>query len=76
MTCNTLYSIIYVTRNKEVVIISKSRAEYMKQRRKDKKSFNVLIDKERFIELEHKLQKDNKTKKQWLEEKIDKDIKN
>ncbi len=47
----------------------------MKQRRKDKKSFNVLIDKEKFDKLEHKLQEDNKTKKQWLEEKIDNDVK-
>lgn len=75
MTSNTLQYIIYVTRNKEVVFITKSRAEYMKQRRKDKKSFNVLIDKEKLDKLEHKLQKENKTKKQWLEEKIDKDIK-
>lgn len=47
----------------------------MKQRRRDKKSFNVLIDKERIDKLEQKLQEDNKTKKQWLEEKIDNDIK-
>lgn len=47
----------------------------MKQRRRDKKSFNVLIDKERIDKLEQKLQADNKTKKQWLEEKIDNDIK-
>lgn len=47
----------------------------MKQRRENKKSFNVLIDKEKFDKLEHKLQKENKTKKQWLEEKIDNDIK-
>lgn len=47
----------------------------MKQRRDDKKTFSVLIDKERFDKLEHKLQEDNKTKKQWLEEKIDKDLK-
>lgn len=47
----------------------------MKQRRQDKKSFNVLIDKERFEKLEHKLKQDNKTKKQWLEEKIDSEVK-
>lgn len=47
----------------------------MKERRKEKRSFNVLIDKVRFEKLERKLQKDNKTKKQWLEEKIDKDVK-
>ena len=53
----------------------KSRAEYMKQRRENKKSFSVLIDKEKFDKLEDKLQNDNKTKKQWLEEKIDEDLK-
>ncbi len=42
----------------------------MKQRRKDKKSFNVLIDKEKFDKLEQKLQEEDKTKKQWLEENI------
>lgn len=47
----------------------------MKERRKDNRSFNVLIDKVRFEKLERKLQKDSKTKKQWLEEKIDKDVK-
>ena len=58
-----------------MVIIANSRAEYLRKRREDKKTFSVLIDKERFDKLEHKLEKDNKTKKQWLEEKIDKDVK-
>lgn len=71
MTVTRYKYIIYVTRNKEVVFIAKSRAEYMKQRRKDKKSFNVLIDKEKFDKLEQKLQEEDKTKKQWLEENID-----
>ena len=48
----------------------------MKQRRENKKTFSVLIEKDKLDKLEHKLQKDNKTKKQWLEEKIDKDTKN
>ena len=47
----------------------------MKQRREDKKTFSVLIEKDKLDKLEHKLQKDKKTKKQWLEEKIDNDIK-
>lgn len=64
-----------VTRNKEVVFVAKSRADYMKQRREGKKSFNVLIDKDKFEKLEHKLQEEKKTKKQWLEEKIDNDVK-
>ena len=49
-----------------MVFISKSRAEYMKQRREDKRTFSVLIDKKRFDKLEHKLQEDKKTKGQWL----------
>lgn len=47
----------------------------MKQRREDKKTFSVLIDKEKIDKLEHKLQEDNKSKKQWLEEKIEQDVK-
>ena len=58
-----------------MIIIAKSRAEYLRKRREDKKTFSVLIDKEKIDKLEHKLQKDNKTKKQWLEEKIDNDVK-
>lgn len=58
-----------------MVIIGKSRAEYLRKRREDKKTFSVLIDKEKFDKLEHKLQEEKKTKKQWLEEKIDNDVK-
>ena len=47
----------------------------MRQHRKDKKNFSVLVDKEKFEKLEHKLQEEHKTKKQWLEEKIDNDVK-
>ena len=47
----------------------------MKQRRENKKTFSVLIEKDKLDKLEHKLQEDKKTKKQWLEEKIDNDIK-
>ena len=54
-----------------MVIIAKSRAEYLRKRRENKKTFSVLIDKVRFDKLEHKLQEEDKTKKQWLEENID-----
>lgn len=47
----------------------------MKQRREDKKTFSVLMDKEKVDRLEQKLQKDNKTKKEWLNEKIDEELK-
>lgn len=49
----------------------KSRAEYMKNIRKGRKTFSVLIEKETFDKLEEKLKKLNKTKKEWLEDKID-----
>lgn len=47
----------------------------MKTRREGKKQFNVLVDKDRCIALEQILLTKNITKKQWLEEKIDEEIK-
>lgn len=46
----------------------------MKTRREGKKQFNVLIDKEKFELFEQKLSLKKKTKKEWLEEKIDEEI--
>lgn len=56
-------------------IKNKSRAEYFKQRRKDKKDFNVLIPKEKYEAIDKKLKEENKTKTKWLIEKIDEEIK-
>ncbi len=56
-------------------IENKSRAEYFKQRRKDKKDFNVLIPKEKYEAIDKKLKEENKTKTKWLIEKIDEEIK-
>lgn len=56
-------------------IEKKSRAEYFKQRRKDKKDFNVLIPKEKYEAIDSKLKEQNKTKTKWLIEKIDEEIK-
>ena len=52
-------------------IENKSRAEYFRQRRKDKKDFNVLIPKEKYDYIDKKLKEQNKTKTQWLLEKIE-----
>lgn len=46
----------------------------MKSRREDKKTFSVLIEKEKLERLEGKLKEQNITKKQWLENKIDEEF--
>lgn len=53
----------------------KSRAKYFQERRKDKASFSVLIDKEKGLAIEEHLKKTNQTKTKWLENKIDQDTK-
>ena len=52
----------------------KSRADYFKKRRESRKSFSVLLDKEKAERLEEKLKIINKTKSQWLNEKIDEEL--
>lgn len=52
----------------------KSRADYFKKRRESRKSFSVLLDKEKAERLEEKLEIINKTKSQWLNEKIDEEL--
>ena len=47
----------------------------MRNRRKQKYSFSVLLDKERGEKIEQHLKETNKTKTKWLEEKIDHDTK-
>lgn len=48
-----------------------NRAEYIKKTREGKKTFSVLIEKEKMEKLEKRLEEEKKTKKRWLEEKID-----
>lgn len=48
-----------------------SRAEYMKERRKNKKAFSVLLEKNRFKIIDDYLNNENMSKKEWLESKID-----
>lgn len=51
-----------------------SRAEYMKDRRANFKAFHVEVEKERMKCLEDRLDQQGKTKKQWLDEKIDEEL--
>lgn len=52
----------------------KSRADYFKKRRESRKSFSVLLDKEKAERFEEKLKIINKTKSNWLNEKIDEEL--
>lgn len=52
----------------------KSRAEYFKERRKATKAFYVEIESEKMERLESKLSDEKKTKKEWLNEKIDEEL--
>lgn len=75
MTCIKIHSII-VSRYREVGIIdNKSRADYFKERRKNTKSFYAEIEAKKMEKLEQKLISKNQTKKEWLDEKIDEDLK-
>ena len=58
-------------------MIDKSRADYFRERRKQKetKAFYVEVDKKKLENLEGKLSKERKTKKEWLNEKIDEELK-
>ena len=56
-------------------IENKSRAEYFRERRKTRKAFNVLLPKEKYENIDKALKKKNKTKTEWLIEKIDEEIK-
>lgn len=51
-----------------------SRADYFKKRREEKKSFNVLLDRQKVEKFEVYLSKQNKTKSKWLNEKIDEEL--
>lgn len=55
--------------------MKKSRADYFKERRKTRKEFGVLIDREKLEIFEEKLKNENRTKTAWLNEKIDEELK-
>lgn len=60
----------------EVIIIAdNSRADYFRQRRENRKSFSVLLEREKAEKFEQKLKELSKTKAEWLNEKIDEELK-
>lgn len=51
-----------------------SRSDYFKERRKTIGQFSVSVDREKLEALTETLKQQNKTKTQWLNEKIDEEI--
>ena len=58
-------------------VASASRAYYFKERRKkkDTKAFYVEVERDKIEKLEKKLAQENQTKKEWLIEKINEELK-
>lgn len=54
--------------------VSKSRADYFKERRKSTKTFYAEIDAAKMEQLQAVLDASNKSKRAWLEEKIDDEL--
>lgn len=53
---------------------NKSRAEYFRERRKTMKQFNVMLKREKIEALEEKIKSQGKTKVEWFEEIVDKEL--
>lgn len=53
---------------------NKSRAEYFRERRKEFKQFNVSLKREKVEALEEKIKADGKTKVEWFEEIVEKEL--
>lgn len=57
-----------------ISIADKSRAEYFKKRRKSQKTFSVVVSREKLERFESKLREQNRSKTEWLNEKIDEEL--
>ena len=75
-TCCAIRGIVCVSRYRKEAgtVADKSRAEYFKKRRESKKTFSVVLDKDRLESLEEKLSQQNITKTEWLNRKIDEEL--
>ena len=57
-----------------ILIATNSRAEYFRERRKTMKQFNVMLKREKVEALEDKIKQQGKTKVEWFEEIVDKEL--
>lgn len=56
-------------------IADNGRANYFKERRGKFKAFHAEVERNKMEEFEHKLGMRKQTKKEWLDEKIDEELK-
>lgn len=56
------------------ILPRESRAQYFRERRKERKAFTVELSKEKMERFEEKLREKNITKTDWLNEKIDEEL--
>lgn len=54
--------------------MTESRAEYFRERRKDKKNLSAYIDREKAEKLENKLKAQNLSKREWLDQIVDDEL--
>ena len=67
--------IILLHATKEVkTLVNNSRADYFKERRENFKAFHVEVERKKMEQFEKKLATRNKSKKKWLDEKIDEEL--
>lgn len=67
--------IILLHATKEVkTLVNNSRADYFKERRENFKAFHVEVERKKMEQFEKKLATRNKSKKEWLDEKIDEEL--
>lgn len=57
-----------------IFIATKSRAEYFRERRKTMKQFNVMLKREKIEALEEKIKLQGKSKVEWFENVVDKEL--
>lgn len=62
------------TKREVLIIADNSRAEYFKKRRESKKTFSVVLERNKLERFEQKLQENNQTKTEWLNKKIDEEL--
>ena len=76
LTCSKIHNILVSSYTKGVrkLAENKSRADYFKERRRTSKAFYVEIERGKMEAFEEKLSQEDKTKKEWLNEKIDDEL--